>query len=42
MGAIYLLIGTDEHNGGDPEARSRLLPTQIADDPVNRVDELLS
>lgn len=39
--AIYSLIGTAKLNGVDPEAWLRHVPTQIADHPVNRIDEFL-
>jgi transposase len=40
-GAIYSLIGTTKQNGVDPEAWLSHVLTQIADLPVDCVDELL-
>jgi transposase len=39
--AIYSLIGTAKLNGVDPEAWLRHVLTQIADHPINRVDDFL-
>ena len=39
--AIYSLIGTAKLNGVDPEAWLRHVLTNIADHPVNRVDDFL-
>ena len=39
--AIYSLVGTAKLNGLDPEGYLRQVPTQIADHPINRIDELL-
>ena len=37
----YSLVGTAKLNGIDPEGHLRQLLTQIADHPINRIDELL-
>jgi hypothetical protein len=39
--AIYSLIGTAKFNDIDPESYLRYVLTQIADRPINRIDELL-
>lgn len=39
--AIYSLIGTAKLNGVDPGAWLRHVLANIADDPVNRVDDFL-
>ena len=39
--AIYSLVGTAKLNGIDPEGYLRQVLTQIADHPINRIDELL-
>jgi transposase len=39
--AMYTLIGSAKLNGIDPEAYLSLVLTRIADQPINRIDELL-
>jgi transposase len=37
---IYILVGTAELNGWDPQAYLRVLLGRIADHPINRIGEL--
>ena len=39
--AIYSLVGPAKLNGLDPEGYLRQVLTQIADHPINRIDEVL-
>jgi transposase len=38
---MYSLIGTPRLNDIDPEPHLRYVLTHIADDPVNRIDDVL-
>lgn len=40
--AMYTLIGTARHYGIDPEAFLHYVPTHIAEQPINRINNLRS